>query len=223
MFTTTHMQRAIAKLKNHLLELGAEVERGLENALEALTTMDLDVARKVIDYDREIDQHEVDIEEECLKILALYQPVSTDLRQVVAILKINNDLERMADLAANIAEYVIEIHQRDPDAQVSGRFQLMANEARSMVRQSLDSLVNADSELARQVFRRDDVVDDLNVEIINEVFEEMKANPDRMNALLFQISASRNIERIADIATNVAEDVIYVVSGEIIRHDRSKR
>mgnify|MGYP006307136401 CR=1 FL=1 len=223
MFSTTHMQREITKLKSHLVELGAEVERSLENALRALTTMDLDEARKVVEYDHTIDMHEVDIEEECLKILALYQPVSSDLRLVVAILKINNDLERMADLAANVAEYVQEIAQTGQDIKISEKFERMGEVTREMVRQSLDSLVNADVELARRAFRQDDIVDDLNREIIHEVQAAMKADPAHMDALVFQLSASRNIERIADIATNVVEDVIYVGSGEIIRHKPEKR
>ncbi len=222
MYNTTHMQREIAKLKKRILELSAEVERSLLDAQQALISMDLDKANKVTDYDRIIDQHEVDIEEECLKILALYQPVAGDLRMVVSILKINSDLERMGDLASNIGGYVKEIAKAG-GYEVSTKFRLMTNTTREMVRKSLDALVNDDANLAKKVLQMDDEVDQLNVEIIHEIEDHIKGELDHLHALLFLISASRNIERIADIATNIAEDVYYMVKGEIIRHNLSER
>lgn len=205
------------KLKEQILALGAEIERGIANAEACLNNLDVVAAKSVIEYDQVIDQHEVDIEEECLKILALYHPVAMDLRGVVAMLKMNNDLERIGDLCKNIAEYVIEI-AKGPRVEIPADFAAMFSETQRMVRGSLDSLVNGDLELARQVCEDDDIVDDLNVQIITDIRDRLHQHPERMDSLLFLISVSRSLERIADYATNIAEDVAYTVSGAIVRH-----
>jgi len=213
----THLTREIDALKKRILELGAEVERSLETSFEAFNKQDLRLAEQVLEYDREIDEHEVGIEEECLKIMALYQPVAADLRMVVSILKINNDLERLGDLAANIAEYVQEIVKHGK-LEVSNDFRRMYEETRRMVRDSLDALVNADPKLAIEVCQRDDVVDELNVKVIRAVQEQIRTRPDQLEMLLFLVSVSRSFERIGDYATNIAKDVYYMVRGTIIRH-----
>ena len=205
------------KLKEQLLALGAEIERGILKTEDCLHELDVAAADDIIKYDKTIDQHEVDIEEECLKILALYHPVAMDLRGVVAMLKMNNDLERIGDLCKNIAEYVIEI-SKGPRVDIPSDFRAMFSETRRMVRGSLDSLVEGDLELARQVCEDDDIVDELNVQIITEIRERLRQQPERMPALLFLISVSRSLERVADYATNIAEDVAYTVSGSIVRH-----
>ncbi|MBT6716503.1 MAG: phosphate signaling complex protein PhoU, partial [Nitrospina sp.] len=165
----------------------------------------------------EIDQREVYVEEECLKILALHQPVANDLRLIIAILKINNDLERIADLSVNIAERAVYLSTQ---ARVELPFDLqdMAQKVRSMLKRSLDSLVNRDDKLARQVCEDDDAVDDLNREMYGCVERAIKKDPDNLNSYIQLLSASRYLERMADHATNIAEDVIYLVTGEIIRH-----
>ncbi len=216
--STTHIQREITKLKQQLLTLSADVENSLEYAYKALINMDLEIARKVVDFDQIIDDHEVELEEDCLKIMALYQPVAIDLRMVVAILKMNNDLERIADLAANIAKYVIKIADIEP-IEVSHKFTLIFNEVRKMVHQSLDSLVNSDRQLAQQVRINDDIVDRLNIDIIEEIQEQIVNSPTRIRPLLYLISVSRSLERIGDNATNIAEDVIYMCDGAIVRHN----
>jgi phosphate transport system protein len=163
---------------------------------------------------------EVEVEEECLKILALYQPVAADLRFVVATLKINNDLERMGDLAKNIAKRAAFIAKADP-IDVPIDFRTMAMQAQHMVKQSLDALVNADANLARQVRIEDDVVDDSRQRIRQQVLQGIRRSPEKTEYLLKFNSVSKHLERLADMATNVAEDVIYMVEGEIVRHRAS--
>ena len=215
--TTTHLQREINKLKQQLLTLSADVENSIFESYNALIQLDVDKAKKVIANDDAIDQREVDIEEECLKLMALHQPVAGDLRLVIGLLKMNNDLERMGDLAANICQYTIKIAKFE-SVEISHKFSDIFSETRKMVRESLDSLVNSDGELARKVCLNDDVVDQINVEIIDEVQEQIKKNPHKIRSLLLLISVTRSIERIADYATNIAEDVIYMVNGQIVRH-----
>lgn len=214
---STHLQREIDRLKHELLALSGEVENMIEDAYRALIQVDVNKALEVVRSDELIDQHEVQIEEECLKIMALHQPVARDLRIVVALLKMNNDLERMADLAQNIAKYVIKISQL-ASITIPPKFDLIFTATRKMVRDSLDALVNGDVELAKRVRADDDAVDELNVQIIDEVTDAIHRNPEQIRALVLLISVSRSIERIADNATNIAEDVIYMLSGEIVRH-----
>lgn len=216
----THIEREIHKLKHHILTLSAEVENSIYESYNALIALDVDKANKVIENDDIIDQYEVDIEEECLKIMALYQPVAGDLRMVIGLLKMNNDLERMGDLASNICKYVIKIAKFDI-VEMSPKFNLIFSETRKMVRDSLDSLVNSDEELARKVCNNDDVVDQLNIEIIRDIQEQLQKTPNKVRSLLFLLSVTRSIERIADYATNIAEDVIYMTHGHIVRHGRS--
>ena len=190
------------KLKEQILALGAEVERSIANAEQCLNELDVVAANSVIEYDHVIDQHEVDIEEDCLKILALDHPVAMDLRGVIAMLKMNNDLERIGDLCKNIAEYVIEM-AKGPRVDIPADFAAMFSETQRMVRGSLDSLVNGDLELARQVCEDDDIVDDLNVQIITEIRDRLHQHPERMDSLLFLISvreasnALRTTQRIS--------------------------
>ena len=173
----------------------------------------------MIEADAEIDRMEVDVEEEVLKILALYQPVAADLRFVVAVLKINNDLERMGDLAKNVAKRVMALSGRERyDLPVD--FRGMAARAKSMVKDSLDALVNSDTQLAQKVRDSDDEVDVLRRAVEKQIQQEIAAHPERTDALMPLNAVARHLERIADMATNIAEDVIYMVDGEIVRHHR---
>lgn len=212
-----HLERAIDELKRMILSLGTDVEESVRLAVQSLTQRNSDLAKKVIAADYEIDQREVYVEEECLKILALHQPVANDLRLIIAILKINNDLERIADLSVNIAERAVYLSTQ---ARVELPFDLqdMAQKVRSMLKRSLDSLVNRDDKLARQVCEDDDAVDDLNREMYGFVEQAIKKDTDNLNSYIQLLSASRYLERMADHTTNIAEDVIYLVTGEIIRH-----
>jgi phosphate transport system protein len=212
-----HLEKAIVELKRLILSLGADVEESVRLSVQSLTQRKSEQAKQVIEADYEIDQREVFVEEECLKILALHQPVANDLRLIIAILKINNDLERIGDLSVNIAERAVYL---STEATVDLPFDLqdMAEKVRSMLKRSLDALVNRDEKLARQVCKDDDAVDDLNREMYRCVEQAIKKDLDNLNSYIQLLSASRYLERMADHATNIAEDVIYLVTGEIIRH-----
>lgn len=212
-----HLHREVEALKKMILSLSAVVEEDVQHAVKSVVERDAKMAQRVINDDYEIDQNEVEVEEECLKILALHQPVAIDLRFIIAVLKINNDLERIGDLAVNIAERALAlIAQPKLDANID--FSTMAGKVQTMLRKSLDALVNMDSQLARDVILRDDEVDSLNREIFNRVHEGIRKHPERVEYLISLLSVSRNLERIADYATNIAEDVIYMNEGEIVRH-----
>lgn len=212
-----HLEKEIASLKERILSLGASVEAGVQRAARSLTRRDPVLALKVIDSDFEIDQMEVVVEEECLKILALHQPVANDLRLIIAILKINNDLERIGDLAVNIAERAMHLSTHDR-VDLPFDFQSMSEKTQIMLKGSLDALVNQDVNLARQVCMADDEVDAMNRDVFSRVEAEIKKDPESLSSLIQLLSASRYLERVADHATNIAEDVIYMVEGEIIRH-----
>jgi phosphate transport system protein len=215
-----HLQKEIERLKNRILSLGAMVEEHVNMAIKAVETKDLNLAERIIKADIEIDETEVEVEEECLKILALHQPVAVDLRFITAIIKINNDLERIGDEAANIAERVIYIASRPP-LKVSFDYKLMSEKTRAMLKSSLDALVNLDIDLAYKVRLQDDEVDDINREIYEKVRESAIKNPERAGSLMNMLSISRHLERIADHATNIAEEVIYMVEGVIPRHKKN--
>jgi phosphate transport system protein len=212
-----HLERDLDNLQGDLLALAASAEEAIHKAIRALQQRETDVAEQVIAEDNQIDQEENRVEEECLKILALHQPVAVDLRRITAALKINTDLERMADLAEDIAERALHL-SRLPPVPIPGKLQRMTDLTTSMVRQSLDAFVNLDARLARRVCRLDDEVDRYNNEIIRELLELMQSSPDMIEPGLSLFSATRHLERIADHATNIAEDVVYLVEGEIIRH-----
>jgi phosphate transport system protein len=212
-----HLHRDLDNLQRDLLRLAASVEDAIHKSIRALQERDAALARQVIEGDSEIDQEENHVEEECLKILALHQPVAVDLRRIAAALKINTDLERMGELAEDIAERALLLAHLPP-IPVPGKLQQMTDLTTSMVRHSLDAFVNLDTEMARRVCRFDDEVDRYNSEIISELIELMKESPVTVEPGLSLFSATRHLERIADHATNIAEDVVYLVSGEIIRH-----
>ena len=214
------LPRQIDGLKQKILFVGTLVEEAIAKAISALINRDLNLANVVIDADTEIDRMEVDVEEEVLKILALYQPVAADLRFVVAVLKINNDLERMGDLARNIAKRVVFLASCERyDLPVD--FRGMAKRAQSMVKESLDALVNSDPVLAQRVRESDDEVDASRKTIEKEIEKQITAHTDRTDCLMHLSAVARHLERIADMATNIAEDVIYMVEGEIVRHHRT--
>jgi phosphate transport system protein len=212
-----HLHRDLDNLQRDILTLAGLVEGSIEKAIEALQKRDVRLANEVIAGDPQIDNEENHIEEECLKILALHQPVAVDLRRITAAMMINIDLERMGDLAEEIAERVLEM-ARLPMFPIPEKLQRMTDLTTTMVRQSLDSFVNLNTPLARSVMRMDDEVDRYNEEIIQEVLALMKTAPALIEPGLSLFSATRHLERIADHATNIAEDVVYLAEGEIIRH-----
>ncbi len=214
-----HMQREIEKLKNLALSLCANVEECVRQAVRSVTARDSGLAEQVIQRDIDVDRVEIDVEEECLKILALHQPVATDLRYIVAVLKLNNDLERIGDLAVNIAERALFLNTQ-PKTEVPFDLGGIAEKTERMFRSSLDALVNLDAGLARQVCAMDDEVDAINRTMYDQVKQMIRTNPERLDALIALLSVSRYLERIADHATNIAEDVLYMIEGQIVRHGR---
>lgn len=214
---TKRFLKEIEKLKTKILHLTAMVEENLHKAIKAVSDFDIDLAESVIDYDKDIDRYEVEVEEECLKILALHQPVATDLRYVIASLKINNDLERIGDLAVNIAKRTVGMKTYKKTKipfDLSGMLELTVQ----LVKKSTDALITNDSELARIVCVEDDKIDDLHKNAITVITKEIEKNPEFIDFYLSLLNVSRNLERIADHATNIAEDVIYNIEGEIVRH-----
>ncbi len=211
------IQREIEKLKKQILELGAMVEERVRMAVKAIEENDHDLSSEVIRGDWEIDQREVDLEEECLKILALHQPVANDLRFIIAVLKINNDLERLGDLAVNIAERAACLAAFERNEIVTD-LTVMAGKVQTMLRMSLDSLVNTDPALARDVCAMDDEVDEIHANLFSKFEDAVRRRPDRLHQLTHLMGVSRNLERMADHTTNIAEDVIYMSVGEIVRH-----
>jgi phosphate transport system protein len=212
-----HLHQDLEVLQRDILALAAAVEGAIERAIRSLRERDGRLAEHVITGDTRIDLQQNRIEEECLKVLALHQPVAIDLRRVAMVLQINTDLERMADLAANIAERALHLLRLPPVA-VPERFQRMTDVTTVMVRQSLEAFVRQDAREARRVCRLDDEVDRLNAEIIQELVRTMQQSPQLVEPALSLFSAARHLERIADHATNIAEDVVYLVEGLIIRH-----
>jgi phosphate transport system protein len=209
--------RELEKIKKRILSLGALVEDRVHKVISAIETRDIGIVRWVVESDPEIDAIEVEIEEECLKIMALHQPVAVDLRFLVAVIKINNDLERIADEAVNIAER-LTIVLRHPRQEFTFDSSMMAGKAERLLKMSLDSLVNLDLNLAREVISLDDEIDQLDHLAYDEIKEAMKKNPTYMGYWINLFSVSRHIERIADHAVNIAEEVIYLIEGEIVRH-----
>lgn len=211
------LHRDIDKLKKRVVSLGSLVEERFHMSVKAIECRDAGLARKVIDGDLEIDNLEVDIEEECLKIFALHQPVADDLRYIVAVLKMNNDLERIGDLAVNIAERAEKI-ACEKGIQIPFDYFTMAERAGEMLEKSLDSLVNMDLELAYRVCAADDDVDFMKNQMQNQFAQEVRKDSEKVEPLINLFLISRHLERVADHATNIAEDVIYMITGQIHRH-----
>ncbi len=212
-----HLQLGLDDLREELLALFGVVEQMVDMAVRSLVERRPDLANRVIQTDSVVDAREVKLEEECLKMLALHQPVATDLRQVITVVKINSELERMADLACNIAERAMALDLY-PLFIVPDELNDMVRESNSMVRRALDAFVTGDTAKAREVIRDDDVVDAMNRIIIDQLQELMQESPEHVIPAVHCFSASRNIECVADLATSLAEDVVYLVEGEIVRH-----
>lgn len=214
---TIHFQKEIVKIKKRILSLSGIVEDSLRKSVKAVIDRDEELARTVFEADTEIDDIEVEIEEECLKILALHQPVAIDLRFLIAVLKINSDLERIGDLAVNIAGRCLSL-MKYPEVQPIFDIVKMAEVTESMLKKSLDSLVNMDDKMAESVGEVDDEVDMMHRASYERVKEATLKNPESISSYLHMLAISRHLERIADHSTNIAEDVIYMIRGEIVRH-----
>jgi len=214
---SAHFQREISKLKQQVLSLCAQVEGQVEKAVRAVQSRDDELAAEVERLDVEIDLREIEVEEECLKTLALYQPVAVDLRFVVSTLKINHDLERIGDLAVNIARKVRGL-VFDPPPELTCDLGLMCEKTQLLLRDSIDSLVSLNASEAASICTRDDEIDQMKATIRKEIETAVRRQPDKVGSLLRLLAVSRNLERIADLATSIAEDVVYLVEGRIMRH-----
>ena len=212
-----HLQREIDKLKRRLLELSAEVENDVHMAVQAVEDREESLAETVIRRETQINATEVEVEEECLKILALYQPVAADLRYIIAVLKINQDLERIGDLAVHIAERGLFLCQQ-PCLDIPFRLGTMADKAQAMLKKVLDAFVNLDEAAARAVCAADREIDTIHRDIFQQVKTAVTGNAQLFEPLLQILHISRHLERIADHATNIAEDLIYLIEGRIVRH-----
>lgn len=211
-----HLQRETDKIKREILSLGAMVEDRFQRAVLAVKTEDLELAQKIIDTDYQIDEREIEVEEECLKILALYQPVATDLRFLIAVIKINNDLERIADYAANIAKRY-KTSAKDPK-KFKYDYSRMADQALKMLKMSLDALVHMDVDMAYDVRDMDEQVNIMRNDAYIAMKKDIQRDPSMVSEIINMYLISRHIERVGDHTTNIAEEVIYLIEGAIIRH-----
>lgn len=211
------LDREIEGLKRLILSLSTLAEEAVVSAVAAVRRRDPELARRVIDGDHTIDELEVKVEEECLKLLALHQPVAGDLRFIVAVLKMNDEIERIGDLATNIADRAILLADQPPlefPFDVEG----MAQRVRSMLRRCIDALIHLDGQLAREVWADDSGVDAIHRDMYVRIQAAIRADLDRLDGYIYQMSVSRFLERIADHATSIAKDVLYMTEGEIVRH-----
>lgn len=212
-----HLQREVEQLKRQILELSAEVERDVRTAVRAVETRDEALAKAVVERETRTNALEVDVEEECLKILALHQPVASDLRYIVAVLKINHDLERIGDLAVHIAERALSLCDQPP-LNIPFRLGEMADKAQAMLKKVLDAFVNLNETWAREVCAADSEVNAIKRNVCQRVRDAVMQTPARFDPLVQVMHIARHLERIADHATNIAEDLIYLVEGRIVRH-----
>ena len=214
---TVHLQRDLDSLKKDIVHLGSLVQNSTQSVVEFWGTKSEQQLQEVLEYEDRINELEVDIEEHCLKVLALHQPVAIDLRFIIVIMKVNNDLERMGDQAVNISHRVKSLMD-DPELPVSLPIGEMTNAVQKMVSLSLEALVSQDPAIARKVVDMDDIVDDLNAQTYDLIRETIQSNPSLVNSAMSMATISSNLERIGDLCTNIAEEVIFMVEGQVIRH-----
>jgi phosphate transport system protein len=212
-----HFEEELQTLKNRLLTMGALVEERAHQAVRSLVNRSQEAAEQIIASDKEVNDLQIDIDDRCLKLLATQTPLASDLRLITSAMKINADLERIGDQAVNIAENVIKLLPQPPLKPLID-IPRMAEIAQQMTRDALDSFVKRDATLARDVLKRDDEVDNLKDQVFRELLTYMMADPGTIQRALALILISRNLERIADHATNIAEDVIFLVEAKDVRH-----
>ena len=222
MVKETHFQKELEELKENLLKMASMVEEAIRDAVRSLVERNSDLARETFQFEDRINKMEIVIDDMCLKLLALRQPMATDLRFITAAMKITTDLERMGDQAVNIAERAVSLNQ-EPQLKPYIDIPRMAEITQSMVKDVLDAFVNRDPKLARSVCERDDVVDGLNDQVMRELLTYMMSDPKAIPRAVHLIIVSRCLERIADHATNIAEDVIFMVDALVIKHHADEK
>jgi phosphate transport system protein len=213
-----HLQEEMNLLKRMILAQSSLVEESVLKSVQALERVDGALADNVIQVDKQVNQGEVALEEECLKILALHQPVATDLRFIISVIKINSDLERIGDVAVNIAKRTLALAElKQPNAPFD--CSIMVSRVIAMFKKSLDALVKLDAQMAREVIAEDDEIDAMHRQTYGLVKEEIVQTPGSLQGMLLWLAVSRHLERIADLAAHIAEDVVYMIDGTIVRHN----
>jgi phosphate transport system protein len=213
----THFQKELEGLKEDLLKMAAMVEEAIRDSVQSLVRRDSELAQKTFGLEDRINKMEIAIDDMCLRLLALRQPMATDLRFITSAMKINTDLERMGDQAVNIAERSLSLNQ-EPQLKPYIDIPRMAEAVQTMVKDVLDAFVNSDSKLARSVCERDDIVDGLNDQVFRELLTFMMSDPQTITRAVHLMIVCRCLERIADHTTNIAEDVIFLVDAHVIKH-----
>lgn len=212
-----HFLREIGRLNKHLVELSDIIEEQVSLSMQAIKDLDKEKAKRVIDTDTGVDQAEIEMEEDCLKLLALHQPVANDLRQIIAVLKINSDLERIGDHAVIIAEEAINLTEL-PKVEIPEELLELSKTSKLMLKKSLLAFVENDLDVARDVLYTGQSISQFAYKIYNIELELIKSAPDDAEQRLSILKVSRQLQRVADHATNIAEDIIFSMSGDIIRH-----
>ena len=212
-----HFDQQLGALRKNLIQMASMIETAIANAVKSLIERDSDLARLVVQSDEQVDALELEIDKQCVDLLALRQPLAIDLRFITSSIKITNNLERMGDLAVNIAERVIPLSQ-EPQLKPLIDIPRMATITQTMVKDSIDAFVNRDTELARSVYERDSTVDAMNDQIFRELLTYMMQDPANITRAVHLILISRHLERIADHSTNIAEEVVYIVKAKVEKH-----
>lgn len=220
-----HFHEQLAALKRRLLEMSERAEALIDMSMEAFTDQDFDKAEAVIAADRDLDRMEIEIEEQAIQLLALQQPMARDLRFIIAAIKITSDLERVGDHAVNIAQAATRMVEQRGTQKPTPELEDMARRAREMLSDALDAFLRGDGALGREVCARDDQVDALHDSVFRIQLTHMMADPRTINSALDYLAVSRNLERVADLATNIGEDAVFVAEGKTIKHgaERAER
>jgi phosphate transport system protein len=215
-----HFDEELSALKQTLLAMGALVEEQIDRAMRALVQRDERLAGEVMEREREVDAYDSEIDEKCVELLALHQPAASDLRFITTAMKIVTDLERIGDQAVNIVQRAVELNE-EPQLKPYIDLPRMAEQAQTMVKESLDAFVARDAALARRVLKEDLTVDDLNQQVFRELLTFMMEDPRTIHRAIRLILIARYLERVGDHATNIAEMVIYLAEGRLVRHTRT--
>jgi phosphate transport system protein len=216
-----HFEQELESLKTNLIKMASIAEEAVGSATEALLHQDSAVAQKVIEGDRRLNALEIENDNAIIDLLALQQPVAVDLRFILAAQKLNNDLERIGDHAVNIAESVVVIARTRPDGPLL-ELPEMAKIAQEMLRDAIDAFLHNDPRLGQKVLQQDDQIDELNRKMTQEALQVMKANTAMIEGSLELIRVSKNLERVADLATNIAEEVIFIANAKLVKHHATK-
>jgi phosphate transport system protein len=217
-----HFDEELQNVKKALLEIAAMVEDSIVRSLDAMKRKNTKAAEKVLEIDHEIDKREMAIEEQCIELIARHQPVGADLRFLVGVIKINNDLERMGDHAVNIATQVAYLIDKPRIKNVTNIWS-MAREVKEMLKLSVESFMNSDVEKAQEICARDNIVDEMRDEIVRILLTHMLEDPEKIGAAIPLLLVAKNLERIADLSTNICEDVIYIAQARVIKHHAEEK